>query len=241
MNPKSNDIKLSGVVFFAGLAILLVAVLVELPFGFTPSGIGQDIIAESPGRTGAANTVTSVVLGYRGLDTLGELIILFTAATAAGMVLGKARRESYQEQQQSQQSEAGFILRTAADVIYPFLMLLGAYIIVHGHLSPGGGFQGGAILAVAFFLPLLARPATPFAETVFSAVETLAGSVFIVIGLFALLSTGHFLEPLLGTGTPGELFSAGTLPLLYLAVGLKVGTELAGMLARLMQTEGSSG
>ena len=232
MNPKSNDIKLSGVVFFAGLAILLVAVLVELPFGFTPTGIGQDIIAESPERTGAANTVTSVVLGYRGLDTLGELIILFTAATAAGMVLGKAKRES-------QDGEAGFILRTAADVLYPFLMLLGAYIIVHGHLTPGGGFQGGAILAVAFFLPLLARPATPFAETVFSAVETLAGSLFIVIGLFALLGTGHFLAPLLGTGTPGELFSAGTLPLLYLAVGLKVGTELAGMLARLMHTEAS--
>lgn len=237
MTPKPNttlrEINLGSLVFFAGLAVLLVAVLAELPFGFTPTGIGQGIIDESPGRTGAANAVTSVVLGYRGLDTLGELIILFTAATAAGMVLGKAKQE------QSQAGEAGFILRTAADVLYPFLLLLGAYIILHGHLTPGGGFQGGAILAVAFFLPLLARPTAPFAETVFSVVEVLAGSLFIVIGLFALFGKGHFLAPLLGSGTPGELFSAGSLPLLYLAVGLKVGTELAGMLARLMHTEAS--
>lgn len=230
-----NKPKLSSLVFFIGLALLLFAVLTKLPFGFTPTGIGQDIIGESPGRTGAANSVTSVVLGYRGLDTLGELIILFTAATAAGLVLGKAKRET--EQQADQQNEAGFILRTAADVLYPFLLLLGAYIIVHGHLTPGGGFQGGAILAVAFFLPLLARPSAPFADSMFSIVETLAGSVFIVIGLIALLGTGHFLAPLFGTGTPGELFSAGTLPLLYLAVGLKVGAELAGMLARLMHSE----
>jgi multicomponent Na+:H+ antiporter subunit B len=233
MVNKSYELKVGSLVFFAGLAMLLVAVLAELPFGFTPTGIGQSIIDESPARTGAANTVTSVVLGYRGLDTLGELIILFTAATAAGMVLGKAKQEN------QQQSEAGFILRTAADMLYPFLMLLGAYIIVHGHLTPGGGFQGGAILAVAFFLPLLARPSAPFAESVFSVVETVAGSLFIVIGLFALLDKGHFLAPLLGAGTAGELFSAGTLPLLYLAVGLKVGTELAGMLARLMHTEAS--
>jgi multicomponent Na+:H+ antiporter subunit B len=233
MTVKSADIKFSGVIFFIGLALLLFAVLMELPFGYTPSGIGDGIIAESPGRTGAANTVTSVVLGFRGLDTLGELIILFTAATAAGLVLGKAKPKTDKE------SEAGFVLRTAADVLYPFLLLLGAYIIVHGHLTPGGGFQGGAILAVAFFLPLLARPSAPFADTVFSAVETLAGSLFIVIGLLALISNGHFLAPLFGVGTPGELFSAGTLPLLYLAVGLKVGTELAGMLARLMHTEAS--
>jgi multicomponent Na+:H+ antiporter subunit B len=178
------------------------------------------------------------VLGFRGLDTLGELIILFTAATAAGLVLGKTKREPDQLLTEKE-GEAGFILRTAADVLYPFLLLLGAYIIVHGHLTPGGGFQGGAILAVAFFLPLLARPSASFAETVFSAVETLAGSLFIVIGLLALISKGHFLAPLFGTGTPGELFSAGTLPLLYLAVGLKVGTELAGMLARLIHTEAS--
>ncbi|MEN8176959.1 MAG: sodium:proton antiporter, partial [Pseudomonadota bacterium] len=68
-------------------------------------------------------------------------------------------------------------------------------------------------------------------------IEGLAGAGFIVIGLAAMLDGGQFLQPLLGKGTLGSLVSAGTLPLLYLAVGLKVGAELAGLLAHLADTE----
>jgi multicomponent Na+:H+ antiporter subunit B len=68
-------------------------------------------------------------------------------------------------------------------------------------------------------------------------VEGLSGATFIVIGLIALFGTGHFLEPLLARGTLGALFSAGTLPLLYLAIGLKVGAELGGLLGRLAEQE----
>jgi multicomponent Na+:H+ antiporter subunit B len=64
-------------------------------------------------------------------------------------------------------------------------------------------------------------------------VEGIAGAAFIVIGLLALLGGGAFLQPLLGTGELGTLFSAGTLPVLYAAVGIKVGTELAGLMAHI--------
>jgi multicomponent Na+:H+ antiporter subunit B len=167
-----------------------------------------------------------VVLAYRGLDTLGELTILFAASTAAGMVLGHRREVT-------PRGPAGFVLRTGADLLFPFFLVLGAYIILHGHLTPGGGFQGGAILAAAFFVPLLSRPRDPFNERAAALVESVAGSAFILIGLAAILKGGQFLEPLLGPGTVGTLFSAGTLPFLYLAVGLKVGSELAGLLVRM--------
>jgi len=217
----------ASLVFTLGLGLILASVMQGLPLGGAPMQVGQAIVAQAPEAVGTANIVTSVVLAYRGLDTLGELTILFAAATAGGLVLS-GRRPSH-----ATQSQAGFILRTGAGLLFPFLLALGAYIILHGHLTPGGGFQGGAIIAAAFFVPLLSRPESPFNEAVASVIEGAAGAMFIVIGLLSLTNGGSFLEPLLGTGELGELFSAGSLPLLYVAVGLKVGAELAGLLVHL--------
>jgi multicomponent Na+:H+ antiporter subunit B len=221
---------LPALIFLSGLAVLLMSLMMELPFGDVPMRVGQTILAEAADTTGATNIVTSVVLAYRGLDTLGELTILFVAATAAGMVMGSQRTSGSIPQ-------SGFILKTAVDLLHPFLMILGAYIILHGHLTPGGGFQGGVILAVAFFLPLLAVSRNPVNEKVIMMLESLAGAAFIIIGLAAMTGNGAFLAPLLGTGTPGSLFSAGSLPLLYLAVGLKVGAELASLMSRFFSIE----
>ncbi len=223
--------EISSLIFILGLGVLLIAVLKNLVI--EPVGVGAIIVDRAPNEVGAANIVASVLLAYRGLDTLGELTVLFVAATAAGLVLGQRKPDAPHD------PDAGFILRSATDVLFPFLIILGAYIILHGHLTPGGGFQGGAILAAAFFIPILASPATPLNHRVSSSVEGMAGAAFIIIGLLALFDQGDFLAPLLGTGEIGQLFSAGSLPLLYLAVGLKVGAELAGLLARLHETEAS--
>ncbi|MDM8558562.1 hydrogen gas-evolving membrane-bound hydrogenase subunit E [Candidatus Parabeggiatoa sp. HSG14] len=225
--------EISGLIFIIGLGFLLGAVFKCLPYGEPITGVGQTITALAPIEVGTTNIVASVLLAYRGLDTLGELTVLFVAATAIGMVLGQRDPEI------SSQPEAGFILKTAANILFPFLIILGAYIILHGHLTPGGGFQGGAILAAAFFIPILATPASPFNHHISSLIEGFAGVAFIIIGLLALFGKGYFLAPLFGTGEVGHLFSAGSLPLLYLAVGLKVGAELAGLLARLQETEAS--
>jgi multicomponent Na+:H+ antiporter subunit B len=223
--------ELSGLIFMVGLGLLLGAVFQNLPYGEIITGVGPTILDRAPNEVGTANIVTSVLLAYRGLDTLGELTVLFVAATAAGLVLGQRRPDA------SYEPQAGFILRTAIDILFPFLILLGAYIILHGHLTPGGGFQGGAILAAAFFIPILASPASPFDHKVSSLIEGLAGAAFILIGLFGLFGNHEFLTPLFSPGQAGQFFSAGSLPLLYLAVGLKVGAELAGLLVRLHETE----
>jgi multicomponent Na+:H+ antiporter subunit B len=180
---------------------------------------------------GAGNIVTAVVLAFRGFDTLLELTILFTAATAGGLVLGKPRADAPRD------PDAGFILQAGADLFFPLLLVVGLYIILHGHLTPGGGFQGGVVLAAAFFIPVLARPGTTLDHDTISLIEGLAGAAFIFIGLLAMFGGEAFLTPLLGKGELGALLSAGTLPLLYLAVGLKVGSELAGLLANLAAAE----
>ncbi len=222
--------ELSGAIFLIGLGLLLSAILQALPAVDPSQAVGQAVLNQAPHEIGAANIVTAVVLAYRGLDTLGELTILFVAATAAGLVLGTPARAAPDR-------PAGFVLRVAADVLFPLLLVLGAYIIVHGHLTPGGGFQGGAILAAAFFIPFLANPAAHFNHTLASLVEGTAGTMFIVIGLIGIFRHNSFLAPLFNPGVLGELFSAGSLPLLYTAVGLKVGAELAGLMIRLAESD----
>lgn len=233
-------LRLSSLIFAAGLTLLLFGLVSQLQLGQPPTindvpqqTLGDGVNQVAAGQVGAANFVTSVVLGYRGIDTLGELSILFAAATAAGLVLGH-RSDSGKRKPDA---DAGSILLDGADLLYPLLLMVGIYIILHGHLTPGGGFQGGVILAAALFVPLLARPGSGLNHTALSIVEGLAGAAFIGIGLWALLSGGEFLQPMLANGVVGDLLSAGTLPLLYLAVGLKVGAELAGLLATIAETE----
>jgi multicomponent Na+:H+ antiporter subunit B len=223
--------RLSSALFLLGLGVLIVAMLRTVELGSVPPLAGEAINAAAADQVGAANFVTAVVLGYRGFDTLLELTILFTAATAGGLVLGKRRKDARRD------PDSGFILRAGADLFFPLLLVVGIYIILHGHLTPGGGFQGGVILAAAFFIPILARPGTSLDQRIVSVIEGLAGASFILIGLLAMLAGEEFLTPLLAKGQLGTLLSAGTLPLLYIAVGLKVGSELAGLLAHLSETE----
>lgn len=217
---------LATLLFLGGLVFLLIVITGHLSFGHPPMLVGDAIQRAAADEVGAANFVTAVVLGYRGLDTLGELSILFAAATAGGLVLGSAHKRRGG-------AAAGQILRTGADLLFPLLLVVGLYIVLHGHLTPGGGFQGGVILAAAFFLPLLARPSESLNHTWLALIEGLAGSAFIALGLVALFADTAFLTPLFDKGMFGQLVSSGSLPLLYLAVGLKVGAELASLLIRL--------
>ncbi len=225
--------RFTSTLFLLGLGVLIAAIFQNMDLAGSAPIVGEAINASAAQQTGAANFVTAVVLGYRGFDTLMELTILFTAATAGGLVLGKPRAGAKQD------PEAGFILRAGADLFFPLLIVVGLYIILHGHLTPGGGFQGGVVLAVAFFLPLLAKPGATMSHTAVSVIEGLAGASFILIGLLAMLDNEAFLTPLMEKGQLGTLLSAGSLPLLYIAVGLKVGSELAGLLAHLSETEAS--
>lgn len=235
-------LRISSLLFALGLSLLLFGMVSQLHLGQQPmlDGVPQTTLGDgvnqvAADQAGAANFVTSVVLGYRGIDTLGELAILFAAATAAGLVLGHRSDGS----KRKPDADAGSILLDGADLLYPLLLMVGIFIIVHGHLTPGGGFQGGVILAAALFVPVLARPGSSLNHTALSIVEGLSGAAFIGIGLWGLFGGGEFLQPMLSQGVLGELFSAGTLPLLYLAVGLKVGAELAGLLVTIAETEAS--
>jgi multicomponent Na+:H+ antiporter subunit B len=185
---------------------------------------------------GAANIVTAIIVTYRGLDTLGEVTVLFLTAAIVGLVLAQGRLKETQPQRTL--PPAGELLLTGTRLLLPLILLFGAYVFSHGHLTPGGGFQGGAILASAILLALLSDPLQRFSHRLIALIESTAGIAFIVIGILGILLAGGFLDNrILPIGTFGELFSAGAIPVIYAFVGLKVGAEFSSMLVSLSETE----
>ena len=230
--------KLSALIFACGLTFLLLVLSGQFLFGNAPMLVGEAILQQAAGEVGAANLVTSVVLGYRAIDTLGEIAILFTASTATALVLSAVGNKPKQSSEQDTY-HGGKILESSAALFFPLLLVVGLYIVLHGHLTPGGGFQGGVILAGAFFLPLLAVPGRGVRHHGIALVEGFSGASFIIIGVIALFQGKAFLQPLFDNGEMGSLLSASSLPLLYIALGLKVGAELAGLLAHLADIQDS--
>jgi len=185
---------------------------------------------------GATNIITAIIVTYRGLDTLGEVTVLFLTAAIIGMVLSRGKRGS----RGANAIVSGELLVTGSRLLVPLILLLGAYVFINGHLTPGGGFQGGAIVASASLLLLLTDPLHHFGHRLISVVESISGLLFIIIGILGLLLAGGFLDNrILPIGEMGSIFSAGAIPIIYTLVGFKVGAEFTSILVNLAETENS--
>jgi multicomponent Na+:H+ antiporter subunit B len=196
--------------------------------------VAERYAKQGPDEVGAANLVTAVVVTYRGLDTLGEVTILFLSAAIVAFFL----KVTYGNEEKRKFRPVSEIMQTAAGILTPAVFLLGIYVFINGHLTPGGGFQGGAIVASGLVLMLLARPNMKVSHTLIHVVESISGFAFVFIGVLGILYAGGFLDnSLLGMGTLGSLLSAGVIPLIYIFVGLKVGAELSNIVAHLQESQ----
>jgi multicomponent Na+:H+ antiporter subunit B len=123
------------------------------------------------------------------------------------------------------------IVKKVSQLVTPLIFMYGIYIILHGHLTPGGGFAGGALLSGAFILLVLAFGSELLKlkakEEGSSLTESLAILVFLLLATLALfLGTHAFFNNYLPEGRLGELVSAGVIPLYNIAVGIEVGAAL---------------
>ncbi len=182
-----------------------------------------------------SNTVTSIVVNFRGFDTLGEVTVLFLSVTALGSILYKKR---HHVGERSVLFSASSIVTSGSKLLFPAIVLLGAYVFIHGHLSPGGGFQGGVIIATGFLLMLLAYENYSVSHNGLSIVESLAGITFAGVGLLGFMNGGTFLQNFLPTGVLNDLFSGGVIPIIYIAVGFKVAAELTGVIYTVLNEKG---
>mgnify|MGYP001815685412 FL=1 len=232
--------------FILMMLALLALVFAQLATNYTEhtslSKLGSYYAENGPRELGAPNLVTAVVVTYRGLDTLGEVTVLFISAAGVGLLLRRTRRQDDNEDlEQGGRAEettgthraASEIVETATELLLPMVMLFGIYVFLNGHLSPGGGFQGGAIIASGTMFLLLALPESHISRLLVALTESLSGFSYVVIGVLGVFMAGGFLDNrIMGLGTYGTLFSAGAIPLIYTLVGLKVGFELSAVLDR---------
>jgi multicomponent Na+:H+ antiporter subunit B len=220
---------------FAILLLIILAVgisssLTKIPFGSPKTKVGRYYINEGIEETGAVNIVTSVVINYRSFDTLGEVTVLFIAAIGLGAVLTASTTREI-----TKIEPASLVLYTGCRLLFPLILVFGSYIFIHGHLTPGGGFQGGAIIASGFLLIYLGCREKRINRIASNLAESLGGLTFVVIGLLGLVFGSYFLLNFLPKGIANTLFSAGVTPIIYIAIGFKVGSELASIIDNLIE------
>ncbi len=200
------------------------------PFGEFAGKYGTLLSELAPRQRHTTNVVTTVMFDYRALDTLIEEFILFAAATGVSLLL---RTEALDERHPPHER----VLRRRSTAMSAAVQLTGAlmvvlmtaygfHLIVHGQLTPGGGFQGGMVVGSAIFLLYLTGGFEPFFRLArhrqTELVELIGLSVFLGSGIITLIRGGHFLENRLPLGRPGELLSGGLIPVLNAASGLAV-------------------
>lgn len=229
------------VVGLAGLVAVLVPALGGLPdFGHVPHPYGRRAVEAALDQQ-TANVVASVTFDQRGSDTLAEEFMLFAAAVGALLLLRRLRSEDEEAgASHSLGPEDVFeAVRLVGYVMLPLTVLIGAYIVLHGHVSPGGGFQGGVVLATGIHVAYLAGDIKALdrlrSQTLYEVTEALGATAFVAIGLSILASGGAFLENVLPKGAMSDLLSAGTVPVLNVAVGVEVGSALVLILARFLE------
>ncbi|MBD3278971.1 MAG: cation:proton antiporter, partial [Candidatus Aegiribacteria sp.] len=136
-------------------------------------------------------------------------------------------------------SSPSSIVSLTSRVLPAPIVLFGVYFITHSHISPGGGFPGGTVIASAFLLVMLGGTGVPSVAGNLSAMESLAGLAFGLLGFWGALAAGQFLNGVFtGTGTAGNLISAGLIPLISLAIGAKVASEFSGVFSAFRKTGG---
>lgn len=227
-------------VVVAILLVLLGVAFWTLSAGFVPDAelnrSASYYAANAESEVGAPNIVTGIIVTWRGLDTLGEVTVLFLTSAIIALVLSQSKSPKGV-------TGAGFLpsgelLTTGARMLVPLIALFGAYVILNGHLTPGGGFQGGAILASGVLLTLLAEPTRRFSHTVIARIESLSGFTYVLVGLAGMAWAGGFLDNgILPLGRFGAMLSAGAIPLISVLIGLKVGAEFSSILESLHETE----
>ena len=235
-------------VLFAASAVVLAAVLAMgfagLPrFGHPGAYYGRVLNALSVPERHATDVVTAAGFDYRGIDTMGEEFILFAAVIGSVLLLGAQDDETPAH---ASDAATGRWVPPTSDAVRVLglalvgpTVLFGLYVVVHGHLTPGGGFQGGVVLATSVLLVYLAGEYQHlhglYPDPAFEAAEALGATGYVAIGLVGLVASGGFLVNGAPLGSVGALNSAGTIPLLNVAVGAAVGAGFVLLLSAFLR------
>lgn len=175
----------------------------------------------------STDVVNAINYDYRGFDTLGEEFILFAAVLGVLLLL---RREDKNPKERTGRVEdrqrLSLTLRAANISAVLITAVVGFYIGLHGQLTPGGGFQGGVILASALLLVYLAEDTRVFkkltSHTAVEVIEALGAGAYAILGIAPLAFGVPLLTNVVPLGMTGDVFSSGNIAIVSACVGVEV-------------------
>ena len=229
--------RLFSVLFCIGLVLVLLTGVSYLPtFGHAENPVNNEVpqryIENGLQETGAVNIVTGMILDYRAFDTLGESHVLFIATCTVLILLRidkKKGKDSIAEREANDriyEPKNDVILQTVARILVPPIIIFGIYVILCGHLGPGGGFSGGAVSGAGLILYL---NAFGFAKTErFFTAKTYKWMSFGALACYALAKSYSFytganeIHSVIPLGTPWAILSSGLILILSICVGIVV-------------------
>ncbi len=209
------------------LTILLLVTVSQLPrFGDANAPENNEVarryIEKGLEETGAVNIVAGMILDYRAFDTFGESCVLFVASCCVLMLL----KEKKPEPEKRYDPVNSAILQPAARILVPIIIIFGIYVILNGHISPGGGFSGGAIIGTGFILYQTAfgfeRTGKFLSEKFIKVITVLALSFYCFAKSYSFYTGANHLHSVITPGTPGAILSAGLIVYLNICVGIVV-------------------
>jgi len=230
---KFSDLlyKVTAVLFCVCLAFAMALAMSYAPGqdAYTPANSGvapQRYIENGLDETGAVNIVAGMILDYRAFDTLGESHVLFIATITVLIMMRSDKKKKNMTDEMKYEPCDDIILQTVARFLVPVIMIFGLYVILNGHISPGGGFSGGAVIGAGLILYLNAfgfeKTEKFFTERLYKLVTFFSLAFYALAKCYSFFCGANHLESGISTGTPGAIISAGLILPLNIAVGLVV-------------------
>lgn len=226
--------KVFSVIFCLFLVTMLLIGVSYLPtFGHPENPANNEVseryIEKGLQETGAVNIVTGMILDYRAFDTLGESHVLFIATCTVLILLRLDKKElqkSNEANDRIYEPKNDVILQTAARILVPPIFIFGIYIILAGHLGPGGGFSGGAVIGAGLILYLNAfgfeKTEKFFTAKTYRRLSFGALACYSLAKSYSFYTGANHIESIIPLGTPGAILSSGLILLLNICVGIVV-------------------
>ncbi len=226
------------------VVVVLIYTIFQLPlFGSADNPavneVVQRYVENGLEETGAVNMVAGMILDYRAFDTFGESSVLFLAVTCVMMLLLRDKKNISKEEDLQLKHEriieresSDLVLRTVTSVVMPWIILFGIYIVLNGHISPGGGFSGGAVMGAGLILYSASYGVDAvsrfFTRKTFKAITSTALLCYGASKAYSFYTGANGIPTGIPLGVPGAIFSSGLILVLDICVGLVVACTMYG-------------